>query len=136
MRNATPMLFLIAGSALLASCGSSGLLDRERPDEFAVQRQAPLIIPPDFDLTPPAPGAPRPTEGTAAQQAMEALFGGPAQRSAAESSTISRAGESDPGIRNTVGDTRTFAVDKGNTTRTIIAAPEGDGQDASAAIPS
>lgn len=135
MRKAT-ILFLAASSALLASCGSTGLLDRERPDEFAVQRQAPLVIPPDFDLTPPAPGAPRPTEGTAAQQAMEALFGGPAQRSASESNTISRAGESEPGIRSAVGDTRTYSVDKGNTTQTIIAAPEGDGQDASVSIPS
>ncbi|MFC4257078.1 DUF3035 domain-containing protein [Altererythrobacter xixiisoli] len=135
MRKAT-ILFLAAGSALLASCGSTGLLDRERPDEFAVQRQAPLVIPPDFDLTPPAPGAPRPTEGTAAQQAMEALFGGPAQRSAAENNTISRAGESEPGIRSAVGDTQTFSVDKGNTTQTIIAAPEGDGQDASVSVPS
>ncbi|MEO6389070.1 MAG: DUF3035 domain-containing protein, partial [Croceibacterium sp.] len=46
-----------------------------------------------------------------------------------------RAGTADPGIRSSVGDTGTFTVDKGNTTRTILAAPEGDGQDASAVIP-
>jgi hypothetical protein len=128
-------LLLAAGSMLLASCGSSGLLNRERPDEFAVQRQAPLVIPPDFQLVPPSPGAPRPSEGTASQQALDALFGGPAQRSAVESSALNRAGEAAPGIRSSVGDTETFTVDKGATTQSIIAAPEGDGQDARAVIP-
>ena len=123
------------GASLLASCGSTGVLGRERPDEFAVQRQAPLVVPPDFSLTPPAPGAPRPAEGTAAQQALDALFGGPAPRSAVETSALLRAGPSDPGIRSAVGDPGTFTVDKGTTTQTILAAPEGDGQDARAVIP-
>ena len=107
-------------------------MSRERPDEFAVQRQAPLVIPPDFALTPPQPGAPRPAEGTAAQQALDALFGGPAPRSGVETSALQRAGTAEPGIRTAVGDPGTFTVDKGSTTRAIIAAPEGDGQDARA----
>lgn len=135
MRNATRFLALAAGAAALAGCASGGLMSRERPDEFAVQRQAPLVIPPDFALVPPKPGAPRPSEGTAAQQALDVLFGGPSPRSAVESNTLGRAGESDPGIRSSAGDTGTFTVDKGNATRTIIAAPEGDGQDARASIP-
>ena len=132
----SPKLIAIAlGASLLASCGGGGVFGRERPDEFAVQRQAPLVIPPDFALTPPEPGAPRPAEGTAAQQALDALFGGPAPRSAVETSALQRAGTPDQGIRSTVGDPGTFAVDKGTTTRTILAAPEGDGQDARAVIP-
>ena len=88
-----PTIVLVAlGASLLASCGGGGVLGRERPDEFAVQRQAPLVIPPDFALVPPVPGAPRPAEGTAAQQALDALFGGPAPRSAVETSAIDRAG--------------------------------------------
>lgn len=136
MRKVT-QLVLVAGTAtLLSACGGGGgILNRERPDEFAVQRQAPLAIPPDFSLTPPAPGAPRPAEGTAAQQALDTLFGGPAPRSAAETSALDRAGTAEPGIRSAVGDPDTHTVDKGTTTRTIIAAPEGDGQDASAVIP-
>jgi hypothetical protein len=125
----------VLACTVLAGCGSSGILNRERPDEFAVQRQAPLVIPPDFALTPPQPGAPRPAEGTAAQQALDALFGGPAPRSAVETSALQRAGDAEPGIRSAVGDPGTFTVDKGTTTRTIIAAPEGDGQDARAVIP-
>jgi hypothetical protein len=136
MRNAPKIAFVALGATLLASCGSGGgVLGRERPDEFAVQRQAPLVIPPDFALTPPQPGAPRPAEGTAAQQALDALFGGPAPRSDVETSALDRAGTAEPGIRSAVGDPGTFTVDKGTTTRTILAAPEGDGQDARAVIP-
>ena len=129
-------ILLLAGASMLASCGSGGFLDRERPDEFAVQRQAPLVVPPDFELVPPAPGAPRPAEGTASQQALEALFGGPAPRSAVETSALDRAGTAAPGIRSSVGDPGTHTVDKGTTTQAILAAPEGDGQAASASIPS
>ncbi len=131
-----PTAGLPAGlAAMLAGCGGGGILNRERPDEFAVQRQAPLVVPPDFQLAPPQPGAPRPAEGTAAQQALEALFGGPAPRSAVESNAISRAGTAEPGIRSAVGSPTTFTVDKGTTTQAIVAAPEGDGQAASAVIP-
>ena len=131
-RRAPPTLVAFVGLAMLSGCGG-GLLGRERPDEFAVQRQAPLVVPPDFELAPPTPGAPRPTEGTAAQQALDALFG-PPDRSAVETSALQRMGEPEPGIRSTVGDPETYTVDKGSTTRTIIAAPEGDGQAARAAI--
>jgi len=136
MRKATEIVLVAAGAMLLAACRSGGgVLNRERPDEFAVQRQAPLVIPPDFELVPPQPGAPRPTEGTAAQDALDALFGGPSPRSAVETSALQRAGDADPGIRSAVGDPATHTVDKGETTRTILAAPEGDGQDARAVIP-
>ncbi|MEY4160521.1 MAG: hypothetical protein RLZZ136_1142, partial [Pseudomonadota bacterium] len=62
MNKTTSILVLAGASLLLAGCGSSGLFNRDRPDEFAVQRQAPLVVPPDFSLTPPQPGAPRPAE--------------------------------------------------------------------------
>ena len=135
MRKVIQLVIVAAGAASLAACSSGGLANRERPDEFAVQRQAPLVIPPDFALTPPVPGAPRPAEGTSAQQALDALIGGPAPRSAVETSALDRAGSADQGIRSGVGDPATHTVDKGATTRLIIAAPEGDGQDAQAIIP-
>ena len=51
---------LIVGlGAMIAACGNGGLLNRDRPDEFAVQRAAPLVVPPDFNLTPPQPRARR-----------------------------------------------------------------------------
>ena len=130
MNKTATILAIGAASLLLSACGSSGILGRARPDEFAVQRQAPLVVPPDFALTPPQPGAPRPAEQTAQQQAEEALFGAPAARSDVEKNTISRAGSSAPGIRSMVGDPGTNTVAKGSITRDIIAAPEGDAREA------
>jgi hypothetical protein len=128
----------IGGCAmLLAGCGGSAL-DRNRPDEFAVARQAPLVIPPDFALNPPQPGAPRPQDvGGPAQQALGALFGGPAARSAAEQAALEEAGRSgaDAGARSSAGSPGTTVVDKGSTTRDIVAAPQGDGRDAQTGTP-
>ena len=132
MRNSIKITLAFAGTATLAGCGSSGLFDRERPDEFAVQRQTPLVVPPDFGLTPPREGEPRPADRALQQQTLDALFGGPATRSDVESNTISMAGESAPGIRSSVGDVGTFTVSKGRITRDILAAPQGDGAEAQA----
>jgi hypothetical protein len=128
---------LIASVSVLSACGSTGLFNRERPDEFAVSRQAPLVIPPDFALVPPAPGAAPAATADSSRQAMEAMFGGPSARSSAETGALSTAGRNvaDPGIRSSVADPDTNVVDKGATTRDIIAAPEGDGQNARAATP-
>ncbi|MFC4294032.1 DUF3035 domain-containing protein [Novosphingobium tardum] len=132
MRKALVPVLLVAA---LSGCASGGILNRDRPDEFAVSRQAPLVIPPDFSLVPPNPGAPRPQDSDASSQALEALFGGPAPRSSVESDTISRAGTAAPGIRSTVGDPATNTVAKGSVTRDILAAPEGDGREAQAVVP-
>lgn len=132
MRTVTA-LTLAALTAALSACGGggNGLFNRDRPDEFAVQRQAPLVVPPDFALTPPQPGAPRPTGSNAQQQTLEALFGGPAARSDVEKNTIGRAGSAAPGIRSAI-DPLTNTVAKGEVTRSIIAAPQGDGREAQA----
>ena len=125
-------ILLLAGTApFLAACGGGGgVFTRARPDEFAVQRQTPLVVPPDFALKPPQPGEPRPADRSLEQQTLEALFGGPAQRSDVEKNTISRAGDAIPGIRSVVGDFGTSTVAKGSVTRDILAAPEGDGREA------
>jgi hypothetical protein len=122
----------------LSACGSSRGFAGGGPDEMAVTRQAPLIVPPDFALVPPAPGTPNASgSGDASREALEAMFGGPAPRSSSETSTLNLAGRgnAEPGIRSSVGDLATPVVDKGATTRDIIAAPEGDGQNAKALIP-
>ncbi|MBA3897553.1 MAG: DUF3035 domain-containing protein [Sphingomonadaceae bacterium] len=119
----------------LAGCGhASGVFGHARPDEFAVTRAQPLIVPPDFALVPPKPGAPRPQEADSSTQALQAMFGGPAARSAGETGTLNEAGanRAAEGIRSNAGDPTTTVVDKGGTTRDIVAAPEGDGQDARA----
>lgn len=52
-------------------------LTKQSPDEFKVVSRAPLSMPPDYNLRPPTPGAPRPQEGTARDQAAAAVFGYP-----------------------------------------------------------
>jgi hypothetical protein len=133
------VILIVAGLGLAASlsaCGKSGF-DRARPDEFAVARQQPLVIPPDFSLIPPAPGAPRPQDTSPANQALDVLFGGNAPRSASENAVLDSAGRTgaDGGARSTAGSPGTNVVDKGSTTRDIVAAPEGNGQDASTSAP-
>lgn len=130
----TAILAATMGAMLLSACGSTGLFNRKRPDEFAVTRAAPLVVPPDFALTPPAPGTPTTTSESASDQTLRALFGGPAPRSATEISLLNRAGaaRAEAGIRSNVGDPQTFVVDKGTVTRDILAAPSGAGQFAQA----
>ena len=131
MRKLTVLIAGVAAASLLAGCGGRRL-GGSGPDEFAVARQAPLVIPPDYALVPPQPGVARPQDNNPQAQALDALFGGSAARSASERAVIGAAGATtaDPGIRSTVGDPGTTVVDKGQTTRDIVAAPEGDGQDA------
>jgi hypothetical protein len=76
MRNLLRGCVLLGVACALSSCDSirdAAGLNKEPPDEFAVVTKAPLIIPPDYNLHPPKPGAPplnqvAPT--TAAQQAL------------------------------------------------------------------
>ena len=93
-------------------------------DEFAVTRNAPLVIPPDFNLAPPVAGTGGLTPSDAQQQAIDALFGGPAPRSPGETSMLDAAGRNDAqiGIRSQVWDPDTRLVDKGQTTVQILAA--------------
>ena len=131
-------LILIAPAILLAGCGAFGGNKPSKLDEFAVARNAPLVIPPDYSLTPPVAGTVSMTAQDAQGQAIEALFGGPAPRSSTEMSVLDRAGRdrASLGIRSSVGDPNTRVVDKGQSTQTILAAPEADSQDASAQTPS
>jgi len=129
--------FFIAPAILLAGCSAFGGGKPKTLDEFAVARNAPLVIPPDYSLTPPVAGTVSMTAQDAQTQAIEALFGGPAPRSATEASVLDRAGRdrASLGIRSTAGDPNTRVVDKGQATQTILAAPQADSPEASAQTP-
>ena len=131
MRKVVPIVAVAGVALLLAGCGHRGY-DRARPDEYSVARSQPLVVPPDFSLQPPQPGVARPQDNNPSAQALDALFGGAAPRSQTERSTLDQAGgdSASPGIRSDAGDPGTKIVDKGGTTRDIVAAPEGDGQNA------
>ncbi len=70
-------VLLLAAASLLAGCDSFRSAmgsDKDSPDEFAVVTKAPLIMPPDFNLKPPKPGAPPANQVSATQSAQAALF--------------------------------------------------------------
>jgi DUF3035 family protein len=123
MRKAVTLLALAAAVSTSGCAALSGR--RAAPDEFQVARNAPLVIPPDFSLAPPVAGTQGLSAGEAQQQAIDALFGGPAPRSAAETSMLDEAGRGNApiGIRSTVWDKDTRVVDKGPETLQILAAP-------------
>lgn len=122
----------------LAGCGGGkrGVLSgRSGPDEFAVARRAPLVVPPDFALVPPKPGAPRPQEADSSTQALNAMFGGPAPASGGEAAVLNGAGRPEPGIRSNASDTGSSTVDKGSATRDILNAPASSNPQANASAP-
>jgi hypothetical protein len=116
---------LALAAASLAGCDSAREtfgFTKQAPDEFEVVTRAPLVIPPDYGLRPPQPGAQRPQEKEIRDQARETVTGrnpeagrpqlasanpapaaGP-PRSEGERALLTKAGalDADPAIRRTV----------------------------------
>lgn len=77
------MRFISIAIMLLAAAALTGCdrtrqtlgLNKTVPDEFAIAAPAPLVIPPDFNLRPPAPGSGRDREETPAEQGRTILIG-------------------------------------------------------------
>jgi len=68
---------LLACAAVLSGCSmfrNMAGLQKKSPDEFAVTTKAPLVIPPDFNLRPPVPGAPPTNQLDPSSNAEQALF--------------------------------------------------------------
>ncbi len=92
------------------ACGSLRQLAgaRTTPDEFRVVTKAPLVVPPEYALRPPAPGEPRPQELAPESAARNALLGqrGAITRSQGEQLLVAKAGSerADPLIRYVVDD--------------------------------
>jgi hypothetical protein len=107
---------MVAASAIAAAFGLAGCQSTQQalgmtkvvPDEFRVVTKAPLVVPPDYALRPPAPGKPRPQELQPESAARLALLGerqGEA-RSQGEKLLVAKAGaeKADPLIRYVVDD--------------------------------
>lgn len=76
MRHTLLPVSLAAVGFLLTGCAGFKQtigLEAQAPDEFAVESRAPLTVPPEFDLRPPAPGAPRPQDVNPASSAQQAI---------------------------------------------------------------
>ena len=79
MRSNLLIKLTVLGAVALSLSACDGLrreagLTKVTPDEFAVVTKAPLIIPPNFNLQPPAPGAPPLNQQDPTDSAQTAMF--------------------------------------------------------------
>lgn len=98
IRNHVKLGLAVAGSALILSgCASATRtlgLTKEAPNEFNILTNAPLIVPPEYNLRPPAPGESSLDDNYSERAAREALIGNvdPAEPSEGEILLLTRAG--------------------------------------------
>jgi hypothetical protein len=111
MKYSAFLILTLSGLALLTGCSSAKEqlgLTKQAPDEFAVVKRAPLEMPPNFNLRPPQPGAPRPQEASPYQAAKQSVFGQTqntaVENTGGEAALLQQAGAiaTDPNIRQTV----------------------------------
>ena len=107
---------VIVATALVAAAGLAGCqstskalgMSKVTPDEFRIVTKAPLVVPPDYALRPPAPGEPRPQELQPESAARNALLGAreAEQRTDGEKLLVAKAGadKADPLVRYVVDD--------------------------------
>lgn len=138
---------------LLAACdGGADIraqmgLSRTAPDEFSVVTQAPLVMPPDYSLRPPEPGAPPTQQANPERAASEAVFGaslstGPAAGApvgtgaglapgSLEQLFLSRAGaaNAEPDIRATLNRESGALVEKSNSFAQAVLGIQSDPTD-------
>jgi len=123
-------------------------LTKSAPDEFTVVTKAPLILPPNFTLRPPQPGASGPQEVQVWEQARRALIrtgrsgtGGASAQSATDTYTRSRAesiflrnagtDKADPQIRNVIRRETLALAEKDSTFTRRLMFWRGDEEDGS-----
>ena len=117
MRKTAPVIVLLAAALFAGGCEETRKVlgqTKRSPDEFAVFSRAPLSLPPDYGLRPPAPGAARQQEveprrearrivleATGRRPAERPLSGGLATASAGTQALLREAGvpDADPDIR-------------------------------------
>jgi hypothetical protein len=85
--------FAVLAGAVVALSGCDSAREtfgfaKSAPDEFEVVTRAPLVIPPDYGLRPPQPGAARPQEKEIRDQARETVTGRNAAVATAASAQI------------------------------------------------
>ena len=101
----------LVGAVGLGGCHSTSKalgMSKVTPDEFRVVTKAPLVLPPDYSLRPPAPGEPTPAELQPDSAARASAYNASqaANRSIGEQVLVTKAGAtaSDPLIRYVVDD--------------------------------
>ncbi len=115
MKRAVGAVLLLAAAVAMSGCGETRKAlgwEKSPPDEFRIVSRAPLTLPPDYGLRPPAPGAARPNESSPQDAARTAVFGADrvanapanANVSPGEQQILGRVGADrvDPGIRDQI----------------------------------
>lgn len=150
MKNIKTSLCLAFVTLSLTACSKTQEqfdFSKKAPDEFAVTTRAPLEMPPDYNLRPPRPGAPRPQEDSATEEAKQAIFGEQettAQKTKTEATTMtggeaillqkSGATAVDPNIRDTIDRETVELVEENTSTVDRILGKAGKKIDAPATI--
>lgn len=135
---------LLAAGLSLMSCDTireAAGVTKQPPDEFAIATKAPLIIPPDYNLKPPKPGAAPLNQVSPTQAAQAALYGADTQQiaasiqgnySEAEKLLLAQSGAAtaDDSIRRVIAADNAKAEDTGSFTDSLLfgssAASSGD----------
>jgi len=120
-------LAILTIALALSGCGNSFReslgLNRTAPDEFQVIAHAPLSMPPDIALRPPAPGAPRPQEPSTRALGQSIVIGSSTEaeptidlsdRSPGEAALLQSVGATDvdPNIRQIVEEETASQVER------------------------
>ncbi|MBV9418972.1 MAG: DUF3035 domain-containing protein [Alphaproteobacteria bacterium] len=140
-RRILALALLATASATLGGCDtfrSASGIGKDSPDEFAVVTKAPLVIPPDFNLRPPAPGAAPTNQVEATQAAQAALFNADPSTVAASLPATMSEGEryllanahvqnADPSIRQAIASdvSGARATDDSFTSSVLFGGPSG-----------
>ncbi len=110
-RRVAALAFMATTALALTACGSlrqSVGLTKVTPDEFVTVSTAPLSVPPEYGLRPPAVGQPRPQELAPESAARQILLGQrqAVTRTAGEQALVAQAGadRADPLARYVVDD--------------------------------
>jgi hypothetical protein len=102
------LLLVAAAACALSACESAKQaigLGKNPPDEFQVVAQAPLTMPPDFNLPTPTPGAPRPQDGTPELNAQNALLANTATAGTTAAATDTTQSSGEQALLQTAGAT-------------------------------
>ncbi len=132
MRLARIIVSVLAIGAVTACSGAREALipSKKAPDEFAVYTRAPLTLPPEYNLTVPAPGSERPQNVNPRDIAQEAVLGTTTQNGTASQVTSpgiqallrnTGANQADPSIRQLVNqESSILAVEDKTVMESII----------------
>jgi hypothetical protein len=120
----------------LGGCGSGETvgqifgIERKGPDEMAIIKRPPLVVPPDYNLRPPRPGETRSNPKQVAEDARRTLTGAeptePVVDEAVDAAALPNVKDSEPAEIN--GEAAAPAPSASEQARTVLTGQEGDWQ--------